>query len=374
MTSGAVIDQTGLLSSSATVSAVAARHAVQADSNRRLSGEVVAALLGAGYARHFAPARHGGTEGSFAELIRALIAVAGGCTSAAWCGMIFATSGRMAGYLPERGQQEIWGEGPDVPIAAAFVPSGRVERDPAGWRLTGEWRFLSGVDFSEWALLCGSATVDGHEQRRFFAVPRREYEVKDSWFTVGMRGTGSNSVVLDDAVVPEHRSFAESALLSGRCEGSTARCHTVPLLAVAGPLFAAPAVGAVRGALRTWSESIAGNADNGRPAWRNPAAQEVLTRSATEVDVAELLLERAGAVADADAAVREHAARSARDAAIVAETAVSTMDRLFRAGGSRAQAERSPLQRLWRDVASATSHAALRLERNSEHFARHVWG
>ncbi|MGV9320061.1 hydrolase [Streptomyces sp. NPDC003660] len=371
MTNGVVVEAETVLSSSAEVAGVAeiaARYAAAADRDRRLSKDVVAALLGAGFARHFVPARHGGSAGRYGELIGMSLAVAEECVSTAWCGMIFATSARMAGYLPEDGRQEIWHDGPDTAVAAAFVPAGQVEKDTAGWRLTGEWRYLSGVDHCDWALLCGTVVVDDRPTRRFFAVPRRDFRIKDAWFTVGMRGTGSNAVLLDDVFVPEHRSFEDGALMNGHGGNLGSPCHDVPLLAVAPPLFAAPAVGAVLGALRRWVR------ENGAPGALDSRSQEVLTRSSAEADIARLLLERAGRVADSGALTRGEAVRSARDAAVAAELAVSAVGRLFRASGTRVQAETHPLQRSWRDVSAATSHAALRFDRNSEHFARHVLG
>ncbi|MEU6812788.1 acyl-CoA dehydrogenase family protein [Streptomyces sp. NPDC046831] len=383
MTHPVVAEANRLPLSSAGVAEVAARYATDADRDRRLTKNVADALLDAGFARHFVPVRHGGPAGRFGDLIDALLTVAEECTSAAWCGMIFATSARMAGYLPEEAQREIWTGGPDVSMAAAFVPSGNVQEDPAGWRLSGEWRFLSGVDHADWALLCGTVPVDGRPARRFFAVPRRDYRVKDVWFTVGMRGTGSNAVVLDDVRVPRHRSFDDGALMKGQGgqagqegQGGNPRspCHEVPLLAVAAPLFAAPAVGAAHGALRRWSRSAGGQGGHGLPAAHDPRAQETLTRSAAEADIARLLLERAGQAADSGAVTHALAVRNARDAAVAAELAVAVVDRLFRAGGTGAQAETNPLQRSWRDVFAVASHAALRFDRNSDHFARHVWG
>ena len=99
----------------------------------------------------------------------------------------------------------------------------------------------------------------------------------------------------------------------------------------------------------------------------------MLSRTAAEIDAALLLIERAGAVADGGELSPGVAARSARDAALAAELAVRAVDRLFRAGGSQPQADGHPVQRAWRDVHSATSHAALRPERAAGVYASQVW-
>ncbi|GAA3292498.1 hydrolase [Dactylosporangium vinaceum] len=361
---------TGLAATSAAAAEVARDHADRAEQQRRPAGETIAELIRAGYARHFVPLRHDGAAGGFAELLDGLLTLAAADISAAWCAMILATSGRMGGYLPPAGQDELWREGPDAAIAAAFVPTGEVIGGSGGWRLSGQWQMLSAVDHADWALLCGVAAGE----RRFFAVPRRDFDVLDTWRTVGMRGTGSNTVRLDDAMVPSHRSFAEEDLLAGRNIHSGARCHHVPLLAVAGTLFAAPSVGAVHGALREWSDGIAGLGDpGGRAARADPVAQAVLARCGSELAAAELLLGRAAGTADDSDRPEGFAVRAARDAVFAAELAAQAATRLFRAAGSRAQTEHSRLQRVWRDVAVATSHAALRFERSAAHVARMTW-
>jgi alkylation response protein AidB-like acyl-CoA dehydrogenase len=372
--SSQVLAKSGLVSVAADVGSFASRYAVEADRERRLSPDVVETLVDAGFARHFVPASCGGAAGTFSDLIRALVVVGEGCASAAWCGLIYATSGRMAAYLPDDGRTEVWGDGPDTPIAAALVPSGTAERVTGGWRLTGEWRFMSGVDFSGWALLCAVAVADdGRPAPRFFAVPRHEYGVRDTWFNVGMRGTGSNTAVLDGVFVPDHRTVAHAAVLQGRRGDAEARCHNVPLLAVAPPLFAAPALGIARGALTAWSAFMGTKVDNGKPARQEPGIQLVLARAAAEIDAAQLLVERAGEVADFGDLANGNAARGARDASLAAELAVQAVDRLFGSGGSQVQTDANAVQRAWRDIHSATSHAALRPERSSGFFADHVW-
>ncbi|WP_344037588.1 hydrolase [Saccharothrix xinjiangensis] len=349
---------TSLAAAATGVAELAADHAPAADRARRLRAEVVAALAGAGFAGHFASPPGGPARGTFTELLRALVTVGEACASASWCGLIFATSARMAGFLPAAGRAELWRDGPDVPIATGLTPAGRAERVGDRWRVDGEWRFVSAVEFAEWALV--RAPVGSGSDSCFFAVPRRRWTVRDTWFTVGMRGTGSNSLRLDGVTVPDHLVFPAEAVFRGSDDPGAPAFLRPPLLGGHPPLFAATALGAARGGLRSWTAK--------RPA--GASAAPALARSSGELDAAGMLLERAAAAADSGDGP---AARTARDSFVAAELVLGAVERLFRAAGTRAQAAPDPLERAWRDVHAATSHAALGAERNSEHYARHVW-
>ena len=374
---------------------VASMHTAQAERDRRLAPEVVDALVRGGFARHFVPTRFSGAAGSFADLAAAVSAVGQNCLSAAWCGLIFATSSRMAALLPLPGQQELWSDGPDVLIAAGLVPGGGAVEVPGGYRLSGTWRPLSGVDFADWALLCAPIAdrrdefqneprnespkesqngPQGPPPLHFFAVPRRDFSVRDSWDTVGMRGTGSNSVVVDGAVVPAGRVFARASLLRGAAGPGEAICHRAPLLAVASPLFVSPALGAARGALAAWSDGIRDQSGPDGPASTIAFNQLTLAEVSADIDVAALLVQRALDVADSGQFAPALAARNARDASRCAAVLTAAIDRLFRAAGAPAQQSGAAVQRAWRDIHCATSHAALRPDRAALHHARAVWG
>jgi two-component flavin-dependent monooxygenase len=366
----------------ADVRTIAARHARDADRDRRLSPEVVQALTDAGFARHFVPLGFGGEAGTFTAFLRDVATVAEGCASAGWCASLLASHARMAAFLPAEGRRELWGDGPDARISAAVVPGGTVTPAEGGARLSGAWNFVSGVDFADWALLSGVEPDTTPRRLRFFAVPSSDWTVDDTWFTVGMRGTGSRTVVLDDVFVPHHRSFAQQAALDGAApspDGPAARCHTVPFRMVNGLSMVGPALGAARGALAHWSRWIGGKTEMlmGREvrAAEKASVQAALARSATAIDACELLLGRIAGLADAAGPVGPAAiARSHRDYAVAAEYLTGAVDGLLRASGARGQSEDNPIQRAWRDVHAAASHAALQFDPNAAAYARHALG
>ncbi|MER5659954.1 acyl-CoA dehydrogenase family protein [Streptomyces mirabilis] len=351
-----------------------------ADGERVLSPEAVRAITEAGFPRHFVPRRFGGDAGTFTEFVAGVTEVAAGCAAAGWCASLYASHARLAAYLPARGQAEVWREGPDARVSAGFVPTSTAARAPGGWVLNGTWNFISGVDFADWVLLSAWEPEPAERRLRFFAVPRGVCEVRDTWFTVGLRGTGSKTVVLGDVFVPEHRAFPQAVLLAGTApEAEPARCHAVPFRLVNGLTMVTPALGAADGALHAWSRWIASRTEvlMGRavPSAEKASVQSALARSSAAVEAASLLIGRITATADADAEVPADAVpRSHRDYAVVAESLMDAVDRLQRESGARGQAEGSPVERAWRDVHAAAGHAALQFDSNAAVYARHMLG
>ncbi|MER8231159.1 acyl-CoA dehydrogenase family protein [Streptomyces sp. NPDC094049] len=399
--------------------AVAARRAEESERSGVLHPEVVAALTGAGLARHFVPRRWGGTAGTFTALLDTVAGVGAACASTAWCGVLLAAHGRLAAHLPAEGQRELWGDSPDTRVAAAVVPpAGRLTRVPGGWTLSGEWAFASGVEHAEWLLLASlDRTGPGAPGYRVLAVPRERVGIRETWDAVGLRATGSHSVAVDaaDAVfVPEHRTFLREELMTGATEaaepgGVPAPCHRVPYPLVAALLFAAPALGAARGALDAWTV-LTGlrRLPDGSPLTADPVVQQTFARCAAEIDAAHLLLRSAAARADGWAgtgagggaqddrstgtgptgaghslgpltpapatpgptpcacnpagSVTGGAAAVAlnqRDAAVAVDLLTGAVERLMRTGGARGLIAGGGLERAWRDLHAIGAHAAL---------------
>ncbi|MFI9270689.1 hydrolase [Kitasatospora sp. NPDC052896] len=334
-----------LLAATPGVTALAARLARTADAERRLSAETATALVDAGFARHFVPRRWGGVQGSFTDWAEAVSAVGTGCASAAWCAALYANFGRLAAGLPETGQRALWGAGPDVRIAGAVAPAGRAEPAGDGWRLTGSWSYLSGVDHADWVLLCARPD-DRPETVRLFAVPRHDCLVSDTWHSLGMRGTGSNTVRVDGVYVPGHLSFVRAQDAVGR---------SVSMLA-----FVAAALGAAASALTCWEQRLAEARRDGRTPAR-ASVEATLARCDGEVEAARLLVRRAAGVADDPERTPTESLRGVRDLALAADLLHTALTRLYRAAGTSAQSD-PRIQRPWRDVTCATGHALLDFE------------
>ncbi|CAO5192372.1 Alkylation response protein AidB-like acyl-CoA dehydrogenase [Frankia sp. AiPs1] len=338
---------------------VAAAHARSSDEQGSVRAEVLAAIQTAGYVRHLVPARWGGRAGGFAELTRAVDELGQACTSAAWLASLFAYSARLGAFLPADGQAELWANGPDTLVAAALVPGGAARATADGWLVSGSWPYTSGVDRADWALVCvRPPDTEAGDGPLFVAVPRGAFSIQNTWRTLGMRATASQTLILDEAPVASRLTFRGAAAAAGRSPLDPAAPFGVPLRAISGLTFAAPLLGAARGAFADFLR--------GRPTGA-PAPVSV-ARAAGEIDAADLLLRRVADTADHQEPTAALIARGLRDSALAATCLVDAVDRLAAAAGTAGQDPDRPLQRFWRDIHTASTHVALRFDQAAANY------
>jgi len=290
------------------------------------------------------------------------MAIAAGCTSAAWCATIYSVAGRMAAYLPTRAQCEIWAKGPDTRVSASFRSTGEVQAIEKGWRLSGEWHYLSGINHAQWALLCIDPKEKGQESR-FAAVPFDSWRVLDDWRTLGMRGTGSRSIILDRVDVPEYMTFARSDLGTRCSQYAEGPQYSVSPIGSDPQLFISCAFGAVLSAFKQWDKGLKINDDI--PDYVATAYSDVVT----VLDVCWMLLERSCSLSDLGKLSRLQTASHAREGAFAAKELIKSINEIFRLGGTNGQSDTNFIQKYWRDLHTLTAHVGLRREPNFMNYA-----
>ena len=147
--------------------------AVAADRDRRIEADTYRRLGDAGFFHILKPKRYGGLELSEHEHAKAVMTLARGCASTAWVFSILSSDNMAVLAYPEEVQDEIWGTDTYATLAGNtnLNPRTRAMQIAGGYRLTGQWGFCSGSDFSEWLIFNAPAgdTGEGH----MFLVPRR---------------------------------------------------------------------------------------------------------------------------------------------------------------------------------------------------------
>jgi alkylation response protein AidB-like acyl-CoA dehydrogenase len=212
--------------------------ALETEQLRQLRQATIVALHATELLRAAQPSRYGGLGLDFDVALDVAAELGRGCGSAAWCYSIWASHNWLVGMFPEPAQEEYWAESPDTLSSTSFNPSqGKVAAASGGYQVSGQWDFSSGCDAAAWVLLIGN----GPAGPLMLMLPRSDYEIKDTWFVSGLRGTGSKGIIVDNVFVPEYRAVSFQDLLEPRYPGrkihNTPNYH-IPLASVLG--FAYP--------------------------------------------------------------------------------------------------------------------------------------
>src|SRR5690349_13384093 len=203
------------------------------------------------------PKIFGGMELPFVALVDIVAELARGCPSTAWNVGNLGCHHWILGYYAPETQHELWDANPDVLIASSIaLAAGRGKKVDGGYVVSGRWPFSSGVDNSDWNML--AVTVYGDDGKsaidwRLCLVPKTDYRIIDTWYAMGMVGTGSKDIDVKEVFVPERRAL-ELTKCRGGLEHPGAKLNTsslfsIPLVAAAGHPLSATALGAAEGAL-----------------------------------------------------------------------------------------------------------------------------
>lgn len=322
--------------------------AAAAEEARTIPRDVVDALLGAGITRILVPPRFGGYGLDFDTWFEVVREIGKADASHAWCASLIIHHPHYVSQFSEAAQKAVWADGLDASIAASIQPIGRVTAVGDGYRVSGQFPFASGINHSRWLIVGALLEMEGRPEAVFFLIRPGEYKVLDTWFTVAMRATGSNTAVCENVFVPEAFTLRLSDLREGRAPGGALHAHPIyraPFISYAPLTFVTPMLGAAQGAyeaFREWTKS--------RNAIRRGAVAEMtsvqvrLARTAADLDAAELLLQRAVKAAQAPPPPSlEVRARSMRDCSRTAELCVGAIDTLIAMSGTAGFAATHPI-------------------------------
>jgi indole-3-acetate monooxygenase len=362
-------DAARLLSDARTLAPLIRQHAPDAERNRRISPNVLAALREGGFFRMLLPRSLGGLEVDPVTCSRVVEEIARADSAAAWTLQAGNTGAWWSARLPAEGVEEIYGADPSALQAAAFHPPQRAVEVPGGFRITGRGPLASTIHDAEWLFL-SAVVMDGDRPRVSegmpvmiaFVIRAREARIEDTWRSLGMRGTDSNDVIMDDVFVPAARAFPLMPLFE-------------PNRHFAGPLYRFPGMAAVimliapvalavgRGAVDELRELAQRKAALGFtiPLSQRAPVQGTLARAEGMLRAARLLYfdTLSGAwkvVLEGRPATLEQKADLSLAGAHAASTAATVAGMMHQLAGTTGIYERSPLERHFRDAATLRHH------------------
>jgi len=376
-----------LLGRARSIGALARESALETERQRHVSAALVGKMREAELFRVMQPARFGGFEYGYDVFVELVAAVAEGDGSTGWVYSLGAVHPWLFACYPEEAQQEVWSQDRDALAAVSYAPTGRAVSDKDGYRLTGRFSFASGCDNANWAILGGMIPLKDGPKPGFFLIPSSQCTIHDDWFTVGLAGTGSKTIVVEDQYVPAYRTVTFADMLTGNGPGTATNPNPLyrqPMLAVVPHCLVAPALGMARGALEAFKEQAAGRTTRGAVAGGNNKMTEFTTvqmrvaEATASIDAAALMMHRdiadtlaATAAGKADVKLRM---RDRLTHSFATKLLTQAVDAVFTAGGGAALGLHHPVQRFWRDIHAASSHISLNWDSVAAMYGQHVFG
>ena len=346
------------------------------DEARRVPHWLADKLAAAGFFHLLTGPEHGGMGADPVTGARVIETLSTASPSVGWVTMIIATASFWTvRVVPDEVRCEIFagveaGEIQPTVIAGTLVPHGRAVKVDGGWRLSGQWPFGSGCHHATWLPTAAwlyddngpIADENGVPQWRAFHLPASDCTILDTWYTSGLRGTGSTDYSMDDVFVADkyvkRHSLLEPSLVPDRR-------YNYPAFNV--PMLSAVALGAARGAVDSLTELFGGKVDrrNQRPVARAYDKQADLAVATATVDSARAYLYDTTARAWELILAGEELPRELRAGMRIACThavtaSVQAVDRAHSAAGASSIYSASPLDRYFRDVHSVAAHAFVR--------------
>ena len=332
---------------------------------RRVPAETIAEYHRTGILRVLQPRRFGGLQASFGDFSRTVEILAEGCAASAWIYAVLGEHQWIIACMPEQAQIDIWGGDPLAVASSSLAPRETAREVSGGWRLSGRFPFSSGCLHAQWAIL--GARCEGGT--RYLLVPMTEIEIVDDWEVLGLRGTGSRSLILQDAFVPAHRSVLLRDLYDGTTPGALVHPDYRLLRAPRGLLvpFSLPGVAftLARRALALTAESLRIRLSRGtRVLGESEVVQQQLGEAAAEIETATLIMnarrtETLALVETGDPVQTEAVMRNRRDIAFAVWQLRRGVERLVELAGARTVYDTDPLQTLWRDVLTISTHTVV---------------
>jgi alkylation response protein AidB-like acyl-CoA dehydrogenase len=360
-----------------------ARRAPETEARRRILPETIADLQAAGLFGIVQPVAFGGAAAPLDVFVEALAELAAGDASTAWVCANVCSHNWMLSMFPQAAQDDVWGDDRFAAMSGTLAPTGKIERVEGGYQLSGQWQFASGCDAAAWGLFGAIGPhpeTDGRPTRLVLLVPRAEWEIQDTWYTSGLRGTGSNDITMAGAFVPDHRVMRFDVLNTGTGPGrdlpGAGPLPRLPLLIAWAYAVAAVPIGAAQSLVDGFVDDLRAKLGTGAMASSGQVGPQLrLAESAAEVEAARLILATDTrrlmeiAVEDRPLTVEERS-RFRRNHAYVVRLAVSAADRVVAAMGAHGLFDANPAGRRWRDIHAAQGHHALVWDSPAESYAR----
>ncbi len=355
---------------------------------RTIPSETMDEISRAGTHRVLQPPRYGGTGGPFGGMVDVQTTVAAACGSTGWVHGQNVIHNFMVSHWPAEGQDEVWGDDPAAHLSGILIPAlGRARKVDGGYRISGEWPFVSGVNVCDWCLFSCFVEDEGRRgppAHRMFLLQPHEFEIIDTWHAIGLRGTCSNDVKVDDVFVPTHRSLDVDDSKGGDSPGTEVNKEPMYRLGSYSMFALVQGSSATGIAMGVYNDYISGVRErvarmSGKRVSDYTTTHVKIAEAAACLDAARLILyaacdEAMNIVESGRLQTMDDKVKFRRDGAFAGKLAMRAVDLVFELAGGAALYDRNPMSRGYRDMVSAHAHISQNWDVMSSNFGRIVLG
>ncbi|BEK88050.1 flavin-dependent monooxygenase [Nocardia seriolae] len=314
------------------------------------------------------------------------------CGSTGWVSSVLGVHPWHIALFDQQAQQEVWGENREALVCSSYAPMGGGLRVEGGYRVSGAWKYSSGCDHGDWALVGGPVLADGAPVMidglplfGSFLIPKSDFTIDHVWDTFGLAGTGSNTLVVQDVFVPEYRFLSFQAMNDGSMPGAqvnTEPLYRMPWGTIMPTGISAPVLGMAEGARdfyveyqrERWRVGFAGE-----QAKHDPYITERVGRVTSDIDASwrqlsgHIVEEYETILAGQEVSI-DTRLDARRDQVRATQRCVAAIDVFMESAGAAALSKGTPLQRLFRDARAARVQATNEAERVYDMYGKYKFG
>jgi 3-hydroxy-9,10-secoandrosta-1,3,5(10)-triene-9,17-dione monooxygenase len=344
--------------------------AAKAKAESRVPDETVQEFHDAGFFKILQPEQWGGFAMDPQVFYAVGLEVAKHCPSSAWILGVIAVHNWQLAVFDDQAAQDVWGDDPSVLISSSYAPVGKVKVVDGGFRLSGRWSFSSGSEHCKWAFL--GAVVPTPEapfdmaNYRTFLLPIEDYEIVHNWDVVGLQGTGSHDIVVDDVFVPEYRTH--KSMDGFLCDNpgnavNDAPLYRMPFMQVFVRAVCTATLGACEGALEAFIEVAKTRQVGPNKMKDDPFARVLAAEVKSSIEEMKLTMIRnfdamMASCRAGEPISEEDRVRFRYDSAVVADRCLALSGKMLKAAGSGGIRQGSELLAYHLDILASQAHVA----------------
>jgi alkylation response protein AidB-like acyl-CoA dehydrogenase len=351
----------GLVERARALAPLIAGEADEIERTRRLTPDVVAALIENGLYRALLPQSLGGAEVPIDAFMQMLEEIAKADASTAWCLGQCGVCAMIAASLDHDTAHEIFNTQPGILAWGAIAHEARAVE--GGYRVTARWDFASGSRQASWlgahVRIVGADGVprknaDGSPEVRTILFPVTSAVLHDVWQAIGLAGTGTDSYEVSDLFIPERFTAFRDVPSALRERGPLYRIGTGSTFSLG---FAAVSLGVARATLdagialaRAKHQSLAASTMRD-----NQAVQGLIGRTEGDLRAARTYLYATASAMWRDLSATGEFSAAHRSAVRLAATwtihqSARVVDAAYHMAGATAVFRSNPFERRFRDM------------------------